>query len=192
MLLVFAGFTTGQDCNPAPLPSPPPHSASVDRDRYVAGEEGTTVFMNDSALTAWLAGCSAFNFEQRVEGRWQDRGPPFVCVWEGFAVPVAGGERVELSFSAPGSSGLWRLNYAVGENCEAGRPQRACENVFPIPTKLFTVEREPCLPEIFECRFVPAAPNYLCSDGESIGGPSGVCTRDPATGVCGYEFLVCP
>jgi uncharacterized protein YndB with AHSA1/START domain len=166
--------------------------AAVDRDHYAAGEEGVSVFTNDSQIPAWLAGCSPFNFEQRIDGQWEDRGPPFVCVWEGIAVPVAPGERVESRFSAPGRSGLWRLHYPVGLNCEADLPQSACEDIFSVRTKPFTVEREPCPPETFECRFVPAAPNYLCPDGEHIGGPSGVCTRDPESGVCGYEFLVCP
>ena len=166
--------------------------AAVDREHYVAGEAGTSVFANDSRIAASLAGCSTFNFEQRIDGQWEDRGAPFVCIWEGFALPVAPGETVESGFSAPGSSGLWRLHYPVGLNCEADLPLSACTDVFSTFTKPFAVEREPCPPETFECRFVPGAPNYLCPDGENIGGPSGVCTRDPATGVCGYEFLVCP
>ncbi len=188
-LLLLAGLTMAQSCKVAPAM---PHRASVDQDHYVAGEPGTTLFRNGSGPTAWLAGCSVFSFEQSVDGEWQDRGQPFVCVWEGFAQPVGKGSTVVTSFSAPASSGLWRLNYPVGEGCGEGFTQSSCDTIFSVTTNVFTVDREPCPPQTFECRFAPAAPNFLCSDGESVGGPSGTCSRDPATGVCGYEFLVCP
>ena len=191
ILLLFAGFSTGQDCGPG-VAGPSLHAATVDMDQYVAGELGSTVFTGGAGPTAWLSGCSVFRFEQRVDGQWQDRGQPFECVWEGFALPVAAGEDVTSPFSAPANSGLWRLHYPVGEGCDATLPQSACDDVFPILTNVFTVEREPCPPATFECQFAPAAPNYLCPDGVNIGGPSDECTRDPSTGVCGYEFRVCP
>jgi hypothetical protein len=166
--------------------------ASVDREHYVAGETGSTRFANDSSRTVWLSGCSIFRFEQRVEGRWEDRGPPFVCIWEGFAEPVPPGESSGTGFNAPEQSGVWRLRYPVGSGCRDDQPLSACSRISPIYTKPFVVEREPCAPETSECRFVPGAPNFLCPDGENFGGPSGTCTRDPSTGVCGYEFQVCP
>ena len=191
LLLLFAGFSTGQDCRPGSGPLPA-YTADVDRAQYVAGQAGSSSLTNNTNSTAWLAGCAAFSFEQSVDGQWQDRDQPIVCVWEGFAQPVAGGASASFPFFAPGASGLWRIRYPVGEGCAANMPQRACDDVFPIFTDAFTVEREPCAPETPECRFLPAAPNFLCSDGVNCGGPSSVCTRDPATGVCGYEVRTCP
>ncbi len=42
-----------------------------------------------------------------------------------------------------------------------------------------------------ECGPAPGAPAILCADG-SIGGNTGNCLRDPASGSCGWEFRECP
>jgi hypothetical protein len=191
-LALVAAFSSAQSCGPSAAVPVAQHNASVDRDFYLAGAAGTTTFSNGAGPTAWLSGCSAFHFEQSVDGVWVDRGQPFECVWEGFAQPVPEGSVFESGFNAPTNSGLWRLNFAVGEGCDAGLPQSACDEIFPIVTNAFSVEREICAPTTFECRFAPAAPNFLCADGVSVGGPSGDCTLDPSTGVCGYEILACP
>jgi hypothetical protein len=42
-----------------------------------------------------------------------------------------------------------------------------------------------------ECGPAPMCPALLCSDG-STAGCTGVCERDPATGLCGYSYRECP
>jgi hypothetical protein len=46
----------------------------------------------------------------------------------------------------------------------------------------------PCTSQ--ECGPAPAAPNYLCADGVTVGGP-GPCVRG-ADGVCGWTWVTCP
>jgi len=63
-------------------------TARVDEPRYAVGDPGVATFENRSNLTAWLGGCSPFEFQRHEAGAWVDRGAPNVCVWEGIAQPV--------------------------------------------------------------------------------------------------------
>jgi len=170
-------------------------SAETDQSLYVAGEAGTATFSNRSrAVTAYLPGCAPFTLERSLSGKWTEIGPPWVCVWEGIAVAVGPRSSLETPFTAPSASGRYRLRYDVSLGCNPGLPlsQADCKRQQAVPTDPFEVERELCDPAEQGCQFVPLAPNFLCDDGVSVGGPAGVCTRDPASGQCGYEFLSCP
>jgi hypothetical protein len=115
-------------------------------------------------------------------------------VWEGIAQEVAAKEIIETPFQAPAHSGQYRLNYFVNASCDPGMSliQAGCK-IEDIPSMTeFEVERELCEVSEHACQFTPAAPNYLCDDGVSLGGPANQCTREPSTGECGYELLSCP
>ena len=114
--------------------------AEVDREVYALGEEGETTLQNFTDATVFLPGCAAFGFEKLVEGTWQLAGDPFVCIWEGLAVPVEAGESAAFAFSPP-SSGSWRLRYSVGLACDPEAPlsDAACEVTLPIRTPAFDV-----------------------------------------------------
>jgi hypothetical protein len=166
----------------------------TDQKLYAAAAPGIASFGHWASETLYLGGCAPFVVERRIDGAWVDVGPPFHCVWDGIAVAVEPDERIETPFDAPSDSGSYRLRYEYGARCQPGRPlhDAKCEFRSSAFSNTFEVEREICDANEPECRFVPAAPNYLCDDGEHFGGPSGQCTRDPSSGRCGYEFLRCP
>lgn len=170
-------------------------SAETDQSTYVAGSEGVATFTNGSRFVpAFLPGCAPFSIERSLGGSWVEQGPPWVCIWEGIAVLVDPQSSIDTPFAVPAASGRYRLRYDVSLGCTPGLPlsQADCLRERSVFTDPFQVEREACDPSEFGCRFLPGIPNYLCEDGESVGGPSGTCTRDPASGQCGYEILACP
>ena len=166
-------------------------SAQTDRERYATGDDGTATFRNDGRFEVFLEGCSAFVFEQLVAGTWTLRGPAVVCVWEGFARPVAPGESVVDPFFVPGEPGVWRLSYRVGLGCDPDRPmsEADCRSFRRVRTAPFVVQ-EPC--DSRECGPALGMPNRLCPDGVNFDGPTGRCLRDPVFDVCGWEIASCP
>ena len=166
-------------------------SASTDRPSYAPSDAGSATFRNDSDVTAWLEGCSAYSFEQRFDGRWQDAGPAVVCVWEGLARPVPPAESLTLPLLAPDEPGTWRLRYSAAVDCEPDLPlsQAECAWTAPVYTPAFTVG-EQCAPGA--CGPPLGMPNLLCPDGQSVAGPTGRCLRDPESDLCGWEIAECP
>ncbi len=169
-------------------------SAETDRDLYTPNEIAVATFSNESPEPRYLPGCAPFEFEQRLDGVWTAVGPPFVCVWEGIAVFVDEGERIETDFDVPLESGLYRLRYDYSTGCEQDLPlsEADCERSAIVYSNEFEIVRLLCDPRDFGCRHVPGAPNVLCGDGINFSGPSSECTIDPLTEECGYEFLSCP
>ena len=165
--------------------------AVVDQETYVAGDTGTTTFSNPTSKGVHLGGCSIYGFEKQEPDGWSDRGPAVVCVWEGYARPVASGEVVESELLVPDEAGRWRLVYPTGLGCVDDQPldPTHCERILPVYTKPFDVIGL-CDPR--ECGPPLGMPNILCPDGESIAGPTDRCLRDPGTGTCGWEILSCP
>ena len=96
-------------------------TVTLDRGSYTAGDSGTATLANKSPVTAYLPGCSQFNYEKLVDGQWTDQGPAVVCVWEGDAVPVSVGGTLESAFIAK-DTGSWRLRYLVAFGCTEGKP----------------------------------------------------------------------
>lgn len=166
-------------------------SARTDRARYALGDEGVATLRNGGGVEAFVEGCSAFVFEQLVDGEWTVRGPAVVCVWEGLARPVAPGESLREPFWVSGEPGIWRLRYRVGFGCDPGRPlsEAACRSFRSVRTEPFTVQ-EACDP--LECGPQLGMPNRLCADGVHFAGPTGRCLRDPTFDVCGWEIASCP
>lgn len=164
--------------------------AETDREHYTAGDDGTATFINDSGLVAYLGGCSSYSFEKLEDDRWTDRGPPWICFWEGFAQPVEPGtSRDELL--VPPEPGNWRLRYRTGVGCSPIEPlsEESCGFISAVYSPPFSVAGV-CDPA--ECGPPLAMPNWLCPDGESIGGPTDRCLSDPDTEVCGWEIADCP
>ena len=163
----------------------------TDRDRYAAGDVGTVFFHNLLSTTAYLSGCSLYAFQHFAGDAWRDRGPGVVCVWEGFAHPVEPGESVRVEFRAPDEPGLWRLRVDVGLGCSPDAPlsREACSGLFVADSEPFEVQ---ALCEPRECGPMLGMPNILCSDGETVAGPTDRCLRDFETGVCGWEVTSCP
>jgi hypothetical protein len=163
----------------------------TDRDRYAAGDVGTAVFHNLLSTTVYLPGCSPYTFEQFAGDAWRDRGTDIFCVWEGFALPVDPGENVRFGFYAPREPGLWRLRVVVGLGCSPGSPLSACGsgNLSATVSESFEVQ---ALCEPRECGPMLGMPNILCSDGETVAGPTDRCLRDLESGVCGWEVTSCP
>ena len=176
------------------LPEEKTAFAETDRAIYFAGDAGVATLLNTGLDSLFLPGCAPFVFEQSLDGEWAFVGPPFVCVWEGLAIPVERNETDSIEFTAPNESGFYRLRYDYSIGCDAGLPlsQANCDAELVVYSSGFEVVREACDPDHPSCRFIPAAPNILCPDGASVSGPSAECTRDPETWECGYEFLSCP
>ncbi len=164
--------------------------AETDREHYTVGDQGTVRFINDSGLVAYLGGCSTYSFEQLEEDRWTDRGPPLLCIWEGFAQPVEPGTSLDelLLRSAPGT---WRVRSSSGLDCSLREPlnEESCGFISPVYSPPFSVAGV-CDPA--ECGPPLGMPNWLCPDGESIAGPTDRCLSDSDTGVCGWEIADCP
>ena len=116
-------------------------SVETDRDVHVAGDPAVARFSNRTEQTIYLDGCFPFCFEKLDEGDWVDGGAPLMCIWEGFAQPVAPGERIVTPFGAPGEPGTWRLSYPVGMQCDPGQPLRAehCGFTTSVPSPSFSV-----------------------------------------------------
>jgi hypothetical protein len=169
-------------------------SAATDGDLYLALAIATAVFDNASNDTVYLGGCAQFGIERRLDGIWMDVGPPFLCVWPGFASPVEPDEFVETDFDVPSDSGLYRLRYDFGEDCDPRQPlgPASCARTGSVYSNTFEVVREMCDRDAPGCQFRPGMPTLLCRDGVSASGPDDFCTFDPTTGRCGYEILSCP
>lgn len=165
--------------------------ADTDRARYAPGDEGTTTFHNQSGATAWLDGCSAYGFERLAGDRFEPAFPAVVCVWEGFAQPVAHGESRSFELFAPDEPGTWRLRYPVGVGCRADAPlsEEHCLATSGIESPPFEVvelcEEGACGPQL-------GMPNVLCPDGVHVAGPTGRCLLDPESRRCGWEIASCP
>ncbi len=115
-------------------------TVTLDRGSYTAGDSGTATLANKSPVTAYLPGCSQFNYEKLVDGQWTDQGPAVVCVWEGDAVPVSVGGTLESAFIAK-DTGSWRLRYLVAFGCTEGKPlsQADCKTQVTIYSPQFQV-----------------------------------------------------
>ena len=163
----------------------------TDRDRYAVRDVGTAAFHNVLSTPAYLGGCSVYAFQRFAGDAWRDRGPGVVCVWEGFAHPVELGESVRFEFYAPDEPGLWRLRVDVGLGCSPDGPlsSETCSALFVANSEPFEVQAL-CEPQ--ECGPMLGMPNILCSDGETVAGPTDRCLRDLETGVCGWEVTSCP
>lgn len=161
----------------------------TDRDRYGVGDAGAATFHNLMRSTAYLSGCSVFAYEQLAGGTWRDRGPGVVCVWEGFARPVEPGDSLRFAFRAPDEPGVWRLRVAVGRGCSPTLPLGACGRITDVASEPFEVVE---LCEARACGPPLGMPNVLCSDGESVGGPTDRCLRDLETNLCAWEIVACP
>jgi hypothetical protein len=115
-------------------------TVTLDKESYTAGDSGTATLSNKSPVTAYLPGCSQFNYEKLVDGKWTDQGPAVVCVWEGNVVPVAAGSSHESAFTAK-DAGTWRLRYLVAFGCTEGKPlsQADCKTQITIYSPQFQV-----------------------------------------------------
>jgi len=179
------------------VPAPEPEqsvTATTDGQEYLARDPATSMLENATDRSVYLDLCWPWTLEQSIEGRWVDLGPPIVCIVGGLGLEVVPGATEATPFTAPDISGLYRLRYTVGESCTPSQGPIGvdCSSVRSVVTPVFEVMRALCDVSDPGCRVVPAAPNYLCPDGVTFGGPSAECTLDPETGVCGYELLDCP
>jgi hypothetical protein len=166
-------------------------SVETDRQIYVSGDEGMARFSNHLTQAVYLGGCFPFVFEKLEGSRWDSRGAPVMCVWEGLAQPVAPGERVDTAFNAPGEPGTWRLSYPVGLQCDPSQPlgDSHCAFTSSVPGAPFAVLGECQLPE--GCGPLLGMPNWLCPDG-SMGGPTDRCLESPDGAFCFWEIRDCP
>ena len=162
----------------------------TDRARYEVGESGVVTFRNAMRKTVYVGGCGHFDYEQRIDGAWVSQGPDAVCVWEGFAEPVAPGGVVTDPIHAR-APGTWRLRYPVGFGCSESSPlgDGHCSRIFEITSNEFEVVGATCV--------VGGCSGQLCAD-EPLAStcewrPHYACYRDahcgrfgPA-GSCGWE-----
>jgi hypothetical protein len=115
-------------------------TVTLDKDSYTAGDSGTATLANKGPVTAYLPGCSQFNYEKLVDGAWADQGPAVVCVWEGNVVPVTAGSNYDSAFTAK-DAGTWRLRYLTAFGCTEGKPlsQADCKTQITIYSPVFQV-----------------------------------------------------
>ncbi len=163
----------------------------TDRDHYGVGESGVVRFENATRATLYLAGCSHFEYEQQIDGAWVSQGPDAVCVWEGFAEPVAPGAVVRDPITAR-APGTWRLRYPVGVDCATATPlsREHCRAVWHVASNPFEVHEASCIvtgcsgqlcadePLATTCEWLP---QYACYRDARCGrfGPGGACAWEP-------------
>jgi hypothetical protein len=164
--------------------------ADVDQPRYVAGDAGEARLTNPTTGRIHLDGCSPFSFEKWEGAHWIDRGPAWVCVWQGYAQPVESHAVSTAAFTAPDEPGTWRLRFPIGLGCRDDAPLEpgSCSWIGSSETAPFEVQglcrEEDCGPAL-------GMPNWVCDDG-SVGGPTGRCLLDAETRACGWEVRSCP
>lgn len=124
----------------------PACAPETDRGQYPAGDPGQVAFRNTTGMTLWLAGCSHFDYEQRVGDAWVAREPEQICVWEGFAEPVAPGAVVTDRLDTRRASGTWRVRYPVGVECRADAPlaEANCAELLELASNTFEIRDEGC------------------------------------------------
>ncbi len=69
-------------------------------------------------------------------------------------------------------------------------PQRSSDQQSRLSTTEELGQESPCT--LRECGPRPMAPNFLCPDGKTTAGPTGICERNPKTQVCSWGFVFCP
>ncbi len=164
---------------------------ATDRDRYQVGESGVATFQNQLSATLYLGGCGHFDYEKRIGNNWVSQGPDAVCVWEGYASPVAPGGLVTDSIRAR-EPGTWRLRYRVGAGCSEAAPlgDDHCEVIAEIASNAFEVAETECVvggcsdqfcaeePIASSCEWLPY---YACFRAARCGhfGPAGSCGWQP-------------
>jgi hypothetical protein len=164
--------------------------ADVDRPGYVSGDTGVVQLTNPTQGRIHLDGCSHFSFEKWEGSQWSDRGPAWVCVWQGYARPVEPHEVVTSDFTAPAEPGVWRLRFPIGLGCRDDAPLEpaSCSALVSTETRPFQVQG---LCRVEDCGPALGMPNLLCDDG-SFGGPTGRCLLDAESDRCGWEVRACP
>lgn len=165
------------------------------REQYPLGYPGAVTFTNQTGATVYLAGCSHFDYEQRIDGAWIPQGPAAVCVWEGLAqsVPPGGVVREPIDTSRPGT---WRLRYPVGIGCRETAPLDAahCARIASVTSNTYEVDDAGCAiggcsgqlcgerawieSVATTCEWLPA---YACYRDARCGrfGPGGACAWEP-------------
>jgi hypothetical protein len=164
--------------------------AETDRDSYRTGETGSVSFRNGSAVPVYLGGCSSFDYEKRIDGKWVAQGPGAVCVWEGFARPVPPGGVVTEPFEVR-EAGTWRLRYPVGVGCSETAPlgEAACRELVSVESNPFEVLDSGCV--VTGCSGQICADRHWASTCEWL--PRYACFRDARCGrfgpggACGWE-----
>lgn len=141
----------------------------TDRTLYPAGARGEVVFRNSTGITLFLAGCSHFDYEERVAGEWIARDPEKVCFWEGFAQPVAPGAAVADFLDTRRASGTWRVRYPVGAGCRDDAPlgEAHCAEFLTIASNEFEIAGEGCA--------IGGCSNQLCGEASVIGQIATTC-----------------
>lgn len=166
-------------------------TAQTDRDHYAAGETGIVAFENLADDTVYLGGCSHFDYEKQIDGKWVSQGPDIACVWEGFAEPVPPGASVVDPILAR-EPGTWRLRYPIGVDCATATPlsERHCRDVGAIVSNPFEVHASDCVvtgcsgqlcaeePVASTCEWLP---QYACYQSARCGrfGAGGSCAWEP-------------
>ena len=164
---------------------------ATDRDRYEVGEAGVVTFANRLGETFYLGGCNHFDYEKREGDAWVSQGADLVCVWEGFAQPVARGDVMEDPIRAR-EPGTWRLRYPVGIGCSDTAPlaEAHCTAIGEVSSNEFEVVASSCqvtgcsghvcadAPVVTTCEWLP---EYECYRAARCGrfGPGGACGWEP-------------
>jgi eight-cysteine-cluster-containing protein len=201
----------------------PKVTVTTDKKGYLAGSPIKVELANGSSASVFLGGCSAFAWQTQENGKWVDKGPDHICVWEGIAKEVKAG--TSHSESLQRDQGTWRVvaGYSVG--CAPGKPlsQAGCKASYTAYSAAFKVKSCPmlnmpnpsafcpdgrmvpnydadgicitsysCRPcEVADCGPQLGMPNKLCSDGQTMSGPSGKCIAT-GWGSCKWEVIECP
>ncbi len=166
-------------------------SPATDRERYEVGESGVATFHNQLGVPLYLGGCGHFDYEKRVGDAWVSQGTDTLCVWEGFAAPVAPGEVVTDPIRAR-EPGIWRLRYPVGVFCDAAAPlgDADCAAIGETASNEFEVMEPGCVVGgcsgqlcvedewVSTCEWLP---HYACFRAARCGrfGPAGACAWEP-------------
>lgn len=163
---------------------------TTDRERYEVGDRGTATFHNRLAATLYLGGCGHFDYEKRVGREWISKGSDIVCLWEGFAEPVAPGEVVVDPIMAR-EPGTWRLRYPVGIGCSETEPLSQCPRVEDVHSNEFEVVDGGDACVVTGCSGQVCAEDHVATTCE--WRPEYACYRDAncgrfgAGGSCGWQ-----
>ena len=98
---------------------------------YSSGADLAPIWFNLGDEPIYLAGCTTYSVERQdaETGAWEDKGPPAVCVWEGYARKVEPGTtQAAMSVRAPpeglaGGFATYRMHGLYWTGCQDDPPK---------------------------------------------------------------------
>jgi hypothetical protein len=122
---------------------------STDKKKYTPAEQIKATVRNGYSWTAvYLPGCNATTMQRMAGGTWQALTPQKMCLWEGYAVKVAPGSKLQELYG-PKNAGTYRVQAGYKTGCKASQTFSQCAGTVRTATSP-SVTVAPCAPVLCE------------------------------------------